>query len=360
VSPGSREEDRLNVTVSGTGASRVFSAYTVGPRIYDYDVTFEAYSPYIHGEISPTERLRLTAGVRYDTLSYDFDNSRSAAPVQAAAAVFYGQAPDTVVDYHHISPKIGATYALNDAMNLYASYNTGFRAPAEGQLFRSSVATTAADAAARALLALELRPITATQVELGWRGTFERWSLDLAAFELIKRDDLVSQRDPLTNVTTNVNAGKTSHRGVEAAVGVELARSWRIDSALSYARHKYVEWITAGADFSGNEMETAPRVLGNTRVSWTASADVSAQFEWIHIDSYWLEASNSASFPKYPGHDLLNLRASWQVAEPLSVFGRIYNLADKRYADSAQISSNPPVYSPGLPRTYFAGVDVRW
>lgn len=360
VSPGEREEDRLDVTVSGTGASRVFSDYSVGARVYDYQVTFRAYSPYLQVELSPLERLRVTAGIRYDALSYDFDNELDGAVVQGTATRFYGQAPDTETDYDQVSPKLGVTYELNDNMNLYASYNTGFRAPSESQLFRPSVAANATEAAARALLALRLKPITATQIELGWRGTFSRWSLELAAFELVKRDDLVSQRDTTTNIATNVNAGKTSHRGVEAGLGIELLPGVRLDSALSYTRHEYVDWVTANADFSGNTMEMAPRVLGNTRVSWNPTERVNAQFEWIHIDEYWLEASNSSSFPRYGGHDLFNVRANWQATPTLSVFARIYNLADTRYADSAQISSNTPVYSPGLPRTYFAGVDVRW
>ena len=359
VSPGEREENRLNVTVAGAGASREFSDYRVAGRIYDYDVTFRAYSPYLQGEISPIDRLRLNLGIRYDALSYDFDNKLTGT-VQGAATAFYGQARDTTVDYDHVSPKIGATFALNDSMNVYASYNTGFRAPSESQLFRPSVAANATDAAGRALLALNLKPITATQFEIGWRGKFDRWSTDLTAFELVKRDDLVSQRDIATNITTSVNAGKTSHRGVEAGVGVELLPSVRIDSALSYTRHKYVDWVTAAADFSGNDMESAPRVLGNTRISWHPLASIEAQFEWIHIDHYWLEASNSSSFARYGGHDLFNVRASWQATPSLSLTGRVYNVADTRYADSAQISSNTPVYSPGLPRTYFAGVDVRW
>lgn len=360
VSPGSREENRLNVVVSGAGASRVYSDYTVGARVYDYDVTFSAYSPYLHAEISPIERLRLTAGLRYDTLRYDFENNLDGSAAQGGPTAFYGQSRDVDVDYDRVSPKIGATFALNDATHFYASYNTGFRVPSEGQLFRPSVAPNANDAAARALLALNLKPITATQVELGWRGRFERWSLDLAAFDLTKRDDLVSRRDLDTNVTTSVNAGKTSHRGVEVGLGTQVTQAWRLDAAFSYTEHKYENWITADANFSGNEMETAPRWMANTRLSWAPRVDVDATLEWIHIGEYWLEASNSTNYPKYDGHDLVNLRASWQMLPQFAVFGRVQNLGDKRYADSAQVSSNTPVYSPGLPRTYFAGFDWRW
>jgi iron complex outermembrane receptor protein len=360
VSPGAREEHRLDLTTSGSGATRVYSDYRVGTLIYDYDVTFRSYSPYLHAEFSPLERLRVTAGLRYDALSYDFDNHIADSAIQGAATAFYGQAPDVDVDYDRVSPKLGVTYELSDTMNVYASYNTGFRIPSESQLFRPSVAPNANEAASRALLALQLKPIEATQVEIGWRATFDRWSLDLTAFELIKRDDLVSRRDLATNISTNVNAGKTSHRGIEAGLGIEILPSLRLDAALSYTRHKYEDWATATADYSGNDIENAPRVMGNTRLSWTPTSDVSAQFEWIHIDEYWLEASNSSNFPRYDGHDLFNVRASWQITPSISVFGRIYNIGDTRYADSAQISSNTPVYSPGLPRTYFAGVDVRW
>ncbi len=360
VSPGARQENRLGVTVSGTGASRVYSDYTVGARVYDYDVTFSAYSPYLHAELSPLEHLRVTAGVRYDRLEYDFRNNLAGAVLQGAATAFYGQSPDTNVAFDRVSPKIGATFALTDTTNLYVSYNTGFRAPSEGQLFRPSVATTATEAAGRALLTLELQPITARQVELGWRGYFDRWSLEVAAFDLVKRDDLVSQRDTTTNVTTNVNAGKTSHRGVEVAVGANVLPTLRVDSAFSYTRHEYEAWVTATADFSGKDMESAPRWLANTRATWVPLESVTATLEWTHTDAYWLEASNSPAFGKYGGHDLFNVRARWQVAPRFAVFARVYNLADTRYAESAQVASNTRVYSPGLPRTYYAGLDWHW
>src|SRR5690606_35042287 len=52
----------------------VFTEYTMGDRIYDYDVTFFGVSPYLHSEASPVERLRVTAGFRFDRLGYDYEN----------------------------------------------------------------------------------------------------------------------------------------------------------------------------------------------------------------------------------------------------------------------------------------------
>jgi outer membrane receptor protein involved in Fe transport len=212
----------------------------------------------------------------------------------------------------------------------------------------------------KAALAVNLKPIKADQVELGIRGDLAPVSYNVVIYHLRKRDDLVSQRDLTTNVTTTVNAGETEHRGIEVGFGSALGAQLRIDAALSYAKHEYVDWVTATADFSGKEIEFAPRQLGNVRLTWTPVASVFAQLEWISTGSYYLEASNSPTFPKYPGHDLLNLRASWAINRMARLSGRVLNVTDRRYADSAQVSSNTPVYSPGLPRSYYAALDLQW
>ena len=360
-SPGSRIENRLNVTSTGSGASRVFTAYTSGTRIFDYDVTFRSSSPYLHTEFSPLDRLRVSAGVRYDHLSYSVNNRFGSAPVRdAASGNWYGQSGDATLNFERLSPKIGATWAFEPRTHGYLSYNTGFRAPSESQLFRPSLAANATDATHRATLSLGLKPIKAEQAEIGLRG--ERAGLDynLAAFHLVKRDDLVSQRDLATNLATNVNAGRTRHQGLELGVGARLDKVWRIDGAFSYTRHTYVDWVSAAADFSGKEMEAAPRTLANLRVSWMPRPRALAQLEWVHLGAYWLEASNSATYARYPGHNLVNARLAWPISEGLSVFARVMNLADRRYADSASVSSNTPVYSPGLPRTLYAGFEAKW
>ena len=107
-------------------------------------------------------------------------------------------------------------------------------------------------------------------------------------------------------------------------------------------------------------METAPRVMTNTRLTWRPLPIALLQLEWVRIGDYWLEASNSPTFGKYPGHDLLNVRASYSVTKHLGLFARVMNAADKRFADTASVSSNTPVFTPGLPRAFYGGVELRW
>jgi outer membrane receptor protein involved in Fe transport len=380
-SPGSRTENALTLGKSdirglayvatgptATGAYTNYSGYTIGSRIYDYDVTFRSVSPYMHTEISPMEKLRVSAGARYDSLSYDFTNNLPFSTALNSDTRYWGQAGSTSKTFEKLSPKFGATYDLGKSASLYGSYNQGFRAPSEAQLFRGGKDTTNAKAQGKAASALLLNPIKAEQFELGIRGEVEGFRYTVAAYDLIKRDDLVSQVDTsvagLPSVTRN--AGKTESRGVELSLGKKLTANLQVDTAVSYAKHEYRDWKST-ADFSGNEMPSAPRFISNTRLTWTPIQKVSTQWEWVRIGSYLLQDSNAATAKgidkgatKYAGYDLFNFRASYDVCKNATVFGRIMNVADKRYADSAAVSSDTAVYAPGLPRTFYAGLELKW
>jgi iron complex outermembrane receptor protein len=370
-SPGTRREDALNLMSTGTGAATRYTGYSVGSRIYDYEVSFKSVSPYLHTEISPVQKLRMTVGARYDVLGYDFENrlaGGASSNTFGATTRFYGQSESASRFFSRLSPKVGVTYQLTEAASVYGSYNRGFRVPSEGQLFRPGMGGNVGLAQSRAALALALKPIKADQYEVGARGKALGVDYSLALYRLVKRDDIVSMRNTATNLSYSENAGKTESRGVEVSLGRALPGKLHLESALSYAKHEYKDWRST-SDFSGKEMPAAPRFIGNTRLTWKPFEPFSTQLEWVRMGSYFLQDSNagttSASDPrrgvaKYDGHHLLNLRTSYDVCRSASVFVRVLNLADRRHADSASVASSTAVYSPGLPRTFYAGLELKW
>lgn len=349
-SPSRREEDKLTLqTRNGNqGARTDYIGYTVGARIYDYNVDYQSVAPYLHLETSPLERLRVTAGLRYDHARYALDNRLAAGPVTGGVY----QAADTAVDFSRFSPKVGATWALSATSHLFASYHQGFRTPSENQLFRAG-----ASSAAQINAALGLKPILAEQFEAGVRGFLDGWQFEAVAYWLNKRDDLLGQRDA-SGVTVQTNNGATRHKGIELGLGRQLAPGWRLDGAASYAVHRYVDWVGSGFDYSGNEVEASPRLISNVRLSWTPRQGSFAQLEWVRLGSYYLEASNQLG--KYDGHDLFNLRFTQAIDARWTLFARVLNLTDRRFADSASVSSGAAVYSPGLPRALYAGLEGKW
>lgn len=356
-SPGSRLEDSIVPTRVGSGYTAVFTNYRSGPRVYDYDVSYRGISPYVHAEISPLPKLRLTGGLRYDSVSYQFTNHFASTPILAGGR-YYGQVADTAIDFNHLSPKLGATYAFTESLNGFVAYNHAFRTPSEGQLFRPAVAGSAAAARIAADSAQLLKPIKVDSYEIGVRGKLgAAVNYEVSLYHMTKKDDILSFKDPVTNISTATNAGKTLHRGVEFGLGAQLASLWRVDSALSYAKHTYESWKIGSTDYSGKEMELAPRVIANSRLTFGHSERGLAQLEWVHFGSWWSDQANSA---KYPGHDLLNLRGQYPLARDISLFANIHNLADRRYAESTGVTSGFETFAPGLPRTLTAGVQAKW
>ena len=347
-SPSQRQEDKITLLQDAVSGRTRYYSYTLGERSYDYEVIYKSAAPYLHLDLSPTEVLRVIAGLRYDYASMSMQNNLG----QNTTVNGFYQLADSSVNFSRLSPKLGITWALSESSHAFASYNQGFRTPSENQLFRSGATSSAA-----ATAAATLRPILAEQFEIGVRGNVQRWSYELVAYQLNKQDDLLAQKDS-SNVTVQTNNGSTRHQGVELGLGREIAPRLRVDLAASYAKHHYRQWSTSSADYSGNEIENAPRLLANLRLTWQPVTGTHAQLEWVELGSYYLEASNKQG--KYEGHRLLNARISTQLDRYWSCFARVTNLADKRYADSASYSSGIAMYSPGLPRAVYLGVQRTW
>ncbi|HQT30615.1 MAG TPA: TonB-dependent receptor [Thiobacillus sp.] len=369
-SPGSRDEDSilLNKVTNAYGGT-AYSLNAAAPvQIYDYDVSFRGISPYVHGEVSLTDKLRLNGGLRYDDMQYDYENrfnGGAATATQGVAGAFpangwYGHVASTQIGYSHWGPKLGATYAFSDTLNGFAAYSNSFRTPSEGQVFRGSRESTAVKAQAAAESLLDLKPVIVDNLELGLRGKAGTMRYEASVYHMTKKDDIVSYTDPLTTQRTVVNAGKTLHRGIELGLGLPLAQDWQVDASLSYAKHTYETWTVSGtADYSGKEMETAPRVIANTRLTYSPGYMNGGriQLEWFKLGSYWLDAANTG---KYGGHDLVNLRANYPFGKGMELFGSISNLFDKHYAETADGTGAAPTYTAGLPRSAILGLQAKW
>jgi outer membrane receptor protein involved in Fe transport len=347
-SPGSRQEDRLRVFKSG----EYYTGYAKAGRIYDYDVTYMQASPYLHTETSPVEQLRVSAGLRADVMRYDYDNhlasGRFADPVRAGR---WYRPDDTTRDYSHLSPSLGATYAFDPTLNAFARYKHSFRAPSESDLFRSG---QNADS-------IHLRPVKVDNYELGLRGPDKgdvTW--ELAWFTMLKRDDILTVKDA-NNDPVASNNGKTRHYGLEGAVGWQVLPEWKLGANGSYARHRFASWVTSTANYSGNDIAAAPRIVTNVTLGWQpkseALAGLSVEGEWTHLGEYQMDDANTHS---YPGHDLFNLRGAYALTDDIELFGRVMNVFDARWATIAAMNARREEFAPGQPRTFITGLTARF
>lgn len=358
--PGQRLENNIDASKTDD----IYTSYEQGEVIYDYDVTYEGVSPYLHFETSPTVRLRLNAGLRYDYMGYDYADNIAGAPTQYIVNFdgsdrlrTYNRPSDTSVSFSQLSPKLGATYVFSDHLNGFASYRRAFRAPSESQLFRPGSSA----------ISLDLEAVKVDSYEIGVRGrTSDDTDYEISLYHMAKKDDLVTFVDPLDgSIRYTVNAGETQHQGIELGLNTRPAADLELSVSYSYAKHTYEEWVHSGNDFSGNEMAVAPREILNTRLNWTPASfnGGNVELEWDRMGEYWMDNDNSY---KYGGYNLFNLRSSYNLNDRLELYGRVINITDKLYATNASyspasgFSTEKFEYAPGSPRALYVGVNYSF
>lgn len=303
---------------------------------YDYEVEAVTASPYVHTEWAINEKTRVTAGLRVDLTSYDYDNK---ADTFLDPTKRYQRVADRSDNFTTATPKLGITHQLSEDLTLFALYARGQRAPQTTDLYRLQFKQIAGDA----------DPEIVDSIEAGLRGSEGPVQFELTGYVMRKDNYFFRDSNGL-----NVSDGKTEHAGIELSFLADLHETVDIHGALSYAKHTYAFDHLNIQD--GNNIDTAPKFLANVRLGWTPVEALRTELEWVHMDEYFTDEAN---LHKYDGHDLFNLRASYKLNENFSVYGRILNLADTAYADRADFAFGSHRYFPGEERFFAMGMRVN-
>ena len=318
---------------------QIFS-YTPGLH-YDYDVKAVNASGFLQGDYALGSRTTASAAVRVDGTIYQYDNMTGSGVVGR-----FLRLPDQTDKFVTASPKFSLRHELNEDAAVYVSYARGARPPQTTDLYRLQINQTGDQA----------RPEKIDAVELGFRGAVgERVNLELAGFFMDKTNFFFRDADGF-----NVADGKTRHVGVEADVRVALFETLTLQSAVTYARHTYrfdrpVGNATEAISF-GDDVDTAPRVMANTRLQWRPVERFKAEVEWVSMGAYFTDAANDH---EYEGHNLLNLRAEAGLTDTLAAFITVRNVTNELYAERADFAFGNDRYFPGETRTFGFGLRYR-
>ena len=251
--------------------------------------------------------------------------------------------PDQVNRFVTASPKFSLRHQFNDDFSGYLSYARGARAPQTTDLYRLQSGQVDNQA----------RPELIDAVELGGNANLgSRARINLAAFWMAKQNFFFRDADGF-----NVSDGRTRHVGVETDIVIDLHETLSLQSAFTYVAHTYRFDRITGNQFetilSGNDIDTAPRVIANTRLLWTPIDRLTFEAEWRHIGSYFTDAANDNS---YEGYDLLNLRAQAQFTKSLSGYLVLRNATNELYAERADFAFGSERFFPGETRTLGFGI----
>ncbi|WP_421132815.1 TonB-dependent receptor [Alteromonas sp. A079] len=339
----------LQAQASATQGSAFLVETVPEGKHYDYDVDATLIAPYFSLNWQ-TSQWDISLGGRYESMQYSYTNNmltgrtREDGSECGFGGCRYARPQSGDSNFNMFSPKLSLSYSLNESMRLYGGLSRGYRAPQATELYRLQRGQQIAD----------LEEVTATNAEIGVQSTFAGGSYTVSLYSL--RKDNVIYRD---SDFFNVSNGETWHRGIEVTANYPLTPSVDIAFAGTYARHTYEHDQRSGEiNIKGNDMDTAPELLFNTRVNYQITPAMFAQLEWQHVSSYYTDPEN---LNEYEGHDLLHARLRYSINEQLSLVARINNILDRDYADRADFTSfTGDRYFPGRPRNMMLSANYRF
>jgi outer membrane receptor protein involved in Fe transport len=276
---------------------------------YDYDVDADTVAAFTHLDWSLSERWQLGAGVRLEDTRYDYANNASDGAVcapTASACRFYRPA-DRKDSFSDWTGNLSLSHHT-DTTTVYGQVARGFRAPQTSELYRLQAGQTVAD----------IDSEEAESVELGIRGAVNTLSYDLSVYWTTKENVIFQDRDRLMYPVLKRPIGASNWRraGASPPPGLLAAMPVMPDIVTTAIFNCWDHGAASTAMILTPPRSTSGQ-CNSPQTSPVTTFPSQGELEWVWLSKYWLDPNNQH---EYEGHDLLNLRASWQVTE---AFGRI-------------------------------------
>ena len=315
-----------------------------GPRLaypngihYDYKIDSTILAAFINIEWQISEDTVLVTGIRGENVEYDYKTNTAPGTLGRIQV-----SPDRTDDFTDFSPKFAINHKLNEKLALFANYSRGNRAPQTTDLYRIQSKQVPGGANSEKM----------DSFEIGLRGNFGNISIELVGFNMKKENYFFRDSQGF-----NVENGKTTHEGFEIGYSIDFADILQIQGSASYAEHKYDFDHTPNGIKSGNQIDSAPELLANTRFIFAPKDGTKVELEWEKIDSYPVDERN-AHF--YKGHNIFNLRAKTPINKNFNIGFLVNNLTNEKYATRADFAFGSYRYFVGRERMFHITLETKF
>ena len=315
-----------------------------GSLTFDQNERVTSKGVFAQNELALSDNLELSLGIRYDEVEFDVTDR------------FLSDGDDSGVrTLDEVSPMLGLLVSVTPTLNVYGTLSTAFETPTTTELANPSGAGG---------FNPNLEPQTATNVEVGLRGTLgERSNYELAVFQIDVEDELI----PFELASSPgrdffVNAGESSRTGLELAFSSQATDRLNLTLSYTYSDFEFETFVDDnGNDFSGNTLPgTAENVLFGEAIyshpsGWFGALDA------LYVDEQFTNNANTAINDAY---SIANLRFGFEGtigSIVLSPFIGLNNLFDESYNANVRINAfGGRYFEPGPERNAYAGVSVRF
>ena len=255
-----------------------------------------------------------------------------------------------------ISPRISYNHNLEN-ISIFGNISHGFSSPnIDETLDENGVVNP------------DIKPETGWNYELGLIGSTNDNSLsyNLGLYFMDIKNLLVAQRTSF-DTFTGVNAGRTTHPGLEVTINFPLYRSENlsITSSNNFSKYWYTfkDFNNRGIDYSQNKLTGVPNQTKFSKIKINLK-NYLAQISFQNVGKIPMNDSNELFTDSYSVFDL-KLSKLYSIKNfGINISTGINNLFDKRYASGIVINArgfggrDPRFYYPGLPRNYYLSLSI--
>jgi len=328
---------------------RINNLGVIGALLFDQREEVISKGIFAQNELSLTDQMQLTLGVRYDQVDFSVTDH------------YLSDGDDSGNrELDDISPMVGIAYQLNDNTSLYSTVSTSFETP---------TTTEFANPAGGGGFNPMVGPQKATNYEFGFRGIAPAsTSYQLAVFKTDVKDELISYdangRDFFQN------AGESGRTGIELSATSQLTDRIESTVSMSYGDFSFDSFqvlsfdamnnATVTDDFSGNRIPGTVEKLAYIELTYSDPKGWYSAIDLTYTGDQFANNSNSVNIDAYT---LANWRigADYQVGGTvLSPFVGINNLSDESYYSNIRINAFGGRYYEAAPgRNVYGGVELK-
>ncbi|MDE0753320.1 MAG: TonB-dependent receptor [Woeseiaceae bacterium] len=314
----------------------------LGAMTFDQNEQVDSIGVFVQGELRPNDLWTLSAGLRYDEISYDVSDGFLANGNDSGA-----------LDFDELSPSIGVNYRLGEGV-LFASY---------GSSFETATTTEPANPDATGGFNTSLKPQLADNFEVGFKNSVGNVYYEIALFSIDLEDELIPfELAAFPGRTFYSNAGDSSRDGIETALSWANDSGLRVDASFTWSDFKFDSFIDDNMnDFSGNRLPGLPSRFGYLGLTYNAQNGISGTIEAVHSGDLYGNNANSVEVSSYTVANLRLMGEFETGAWVLRPYLGINNLLDEDYNNNIRI--NPfggRFFEPAPLRNFYAGVVVRF
>jgi iron complex outermembrane receptor protein len=333
-------------------ASQPGSGSIAGPEFSKMKQNRNYSNYFLEVNIEVLKNLHVESGLALNTTKYTLEDVFSENGNQAEQAYTFGKI---------WSPRVGASYQLSPGKNLFASISKGFSTPLVAETLTPE-----------GQINTDLKPEVGLNYESGFKG---HWLQSKLYTELVfystQISNLLVARRTAEDQFVGINAGRSSHRGIEFTVNYALLKTanFQIDTyfGASLNDFSFKDFVDNGIDYSRNQLTGVPNQQWNTGIDLKTANGFTFNTSFMSMGKIPMNDSNTKYSESYT---LLDVKAaySFTILKLLkaTVSSGINNILDSKYAASILPNATgfgnaaPRYYYPGSPISFYGGVSVSY